>query len=341
MDQFMENLRRRGYPTVSPLPPHPCQDALLHPNTIPLRSAELKKVQVVQGRLKAKVSFLSFNPPTALQAEALPRVKTFPNSILSADTSHEQTFRREDTTPSSIFLSTPTPNRRIEVEDEEPSSDLWSEDLPPVPSSNYGARIQEEEPLVDLDATATDRNVFTDEDLKLLVGLVKPLVADLKGDLTTSDDRTTVEQNKPAGIDAESATDPSDDPKETTTNKDIVISDDYSSGEDKVTTNMPTVQVANADIPEDNNDTPDEPVSVTIKRLPENIAVMSLVTDAPETLKEPENLYINPVYMARRDRRVEEEREEKEEVFLLPAGHGLQFKFRLNDLGGGRRLGFI
>ena len=48
IDDFMENLRRRGLPTKS----------LSHPNTIPIRSVEDKQVQVLRGRLKTQVHFM-------------------------------------------------------------------------------------------------------------------------------------------------------------------------------------------------------------------------------------------------------------------------------------------
>ena len=51
IDDFMENLRRRGLPTKS----------LSHPNTIPIRSVEDKEVQVLRGRLKTQVCTSSLN----------------------------------------------------------------------------------------------------------------------------------------------------------------------------------------------------------------------------------------------------------------------------------------
>ena len=51
IDDFMENLRRRGLPTKS----------LSHPNTIPIRGVEDKQVQVLQGRLKSQVRIM-FTP---------------------------------------------------------------------------------------------------------------------------------------------------------------------------------------------------------------------------------------------------------------------------------------
>ena len=61
----------------------------------------------------------------------------------------------------------------------------------------------------------------------------------------------------------------------------------------------------------------------------ENIEVMNLVTDVSETeVKEPVNL---PIYMAMTDKDTLDTRDD--EVFLLPAGHGLQFSFKVGELG--------
>ena len=52
IDDFMENLRRRGLPTES----------LAHPNIIPIRNVkEEKQVQVLQGRLKTQVEIIAIN----------------------------------------------------------------------------------------------------------------------------------------------------------------------------------------------------------------------------------------------------------------------------------------
>ena len=56
---------------------------------------------------------------------------------------------------------------------------------------------------------------------------------------------------------------------------------------------------------------------------------MNLVTDVSETeVKEPVNL---PIYMAMTDKDTPDTRDD--EVFLLPAGHGLQFSFKVGELG--------
>ena len=51
IDDFMENLRRRGLPTES----------LAHPNIIPIRNVKEKQVQVLQGRLKTQVEIIAIN----------------------------------------------------------------------------------------------------------------------------------------------------------------------------------------------------------------------------------------------------------------------------------------
>ena len=51
IDDFMENLRRRGLLTES----------LAHPNIIPIRNVKEKQVQVLQGRLKTQVEIIAIN----------------------------------------------------------------------------------------------------------------------------------------------------------------------------------------------------------------------------------------------------------------------------------------
>ena len=51
IDDFMENLRRRGLSTES----------LAHPNIIPIRNVKEKQVQVLQGRLKTQVEIIAIN----------------------------------------------------------------------------------------------------------------------------------------------------------------------------------------------------------------------------------------------------------------------------------------
>lgn len=51
IDDFMENLRRRGLPTES----------LAHPNIIPIRNVKEKQVEVLQGRLKTQVEIIAIN----------------------------------------------------------------------------------------------------------------------------------------------------------------------------------------------------------------------------------------------------------------------------------------
>ena len=190
---------------------------------------------------------------------------------------------------------------------------------PSFPS--YGKKVPDtvEEDL-DPEVANVDPKVFADDDLELVVGLVKPLVAQLKaGHTTGADDQTEVLQNSMEGTELPPVI-PSNDLEETTTSAGLVISDYY--GEEEVTPKSVTgFQVV------DTYDS-DEPVAV-INQLPENIEVMNLVTDVSETeVKEPVNL---PIYMAMTDKDALDTRDD--EVFLLPAGHGLQFSFKVGELG--------
>ena len=182
---------------------------------------------------------------------------------------------------------------------------------PSFPS--YGKKISDNiEEELDPEVANVDRKVFADDDLELVVGLVKPLVAQLKaGHATGAGDQTEVPlQNSLEGTELPPVI-PSNDLEETTTSAGLVISDYY--GEEEVTPKSVTAS--------------DEPVAV-IKQLPENIEVMNLVTDVSETdVKEPVNL---PIYMAMTDKDTETR---DDEVFLLPAGHGLQFSFKVGELG--------
>ena len=194
--------------------------------------------------------------------------------------------------------------------------DIHTVSSSPPPFPSYGKKISDivEEDL-DPEVANVDRKVFADDDLELVVGLVKPLVAQLKaGHATGSDDQTEVPQNILEGTELPPVI-PSNDLEETTTSAGLVISDYY--GEEEVT---PKSVTASHDS--------DEPVAV-IKQLPENIEVMNLVTDVSETdVKEPVNL---PIYMAMTDKDTLDTRDD--EVFLLPAGHGLQFSFKVGELG--------
>ena len=190
---------------------------------------------------------------------------------------------------------------------------------PSFPS--YGKKISDtvEEDL-DAEVANVDRKVFADDDLELVVGLVKPLVAQLKaGHATGSDDQTEVPQNSLEGTELPPVI-PSNDLEETTTSVGLVISDYY--GEEEVT---PKSLTGSREV---NTLDSDEPVAV-VNKLPENIEVMNLVTDVSETeVKEPVNL---PIYMAMTDKDTLDTRDD--EVFLLPAGHGLQFSFKVGELG--------
>ena len=198
---------------------------------------------------------------------------------------------------------------------------IHGESSSPYPS--YGKKIPDtDEEILDLEVANVDRKVFADDDLELVVGLVKPLVAQLKAASHTTgadDDQTEVLQNSLEGATELQATViPSNDLEETTTSAGLVISDYY--GEEEVTPKSLTGSPSDSD----------EPVAV-VNQLPENIEVMNLVTDVSETeVKEPVNL---PIYMAMTDKDKALDTRDNEEVFLLPAGHGLQFSFKVGDLG--------
>ena len=201
------------------------------------------------------------------------------------------------------------------------SASIHDESSSPPSYLGYGKKIPDtDEEDIDLEVANVDRKVFAADDLELVVGLVKPLVAQLKaGHTTGADDQTEVLQNSLEGTQLPTVI-PSNDLEETTTSAGLVISDYY--GEEEVTPKTLTVSQA-----EDTRDS-DEPVAV-VNQLPENIEVMNLVTDVSETeVKEPVNL---PIYMAMTDKDALDTRDD--EVFLLPAGHGLQFRFKVGDLG--------
>ena len=202
--------------------------------------------------------------------------------------------------------------------DTSPIGSVHAEPSPPPSFSNYGKKIQDPDKREEagLEIAEAERRVFADDDLQLVVGLVKPLVARLKAGLTNgADDQTGVVQNiqqTPTDI-------PSNDLEETTTSEGLVISD-YP-GEDEVTLKSLS-ESQGADERE-----PDEPIMV-VDKLPDNIEVMNLVTDVSETeVKEPVN---QPIYMAMTDKDTQDAKDD--EVFLLPAGHGLQFSFKVGDL---------
>ena len=195
----------------------------------------------------------------------------------------------------------------------------------PLSFSSYGKKIPDtdEEEFLDLEVANVDRKVFADDDLELVVGLVKPLVAQLKAGHTTGadDDQTEVLQNSLEGTTELPTVIPSNDLKKTTTSAGLVISDYY--GEEEVT---PKSLTGSQEV---NTLDSDEPVAV-VNQLPENIEVMNLVTDVSETeVKEPVNL---PIYMAMTDKDTLDTTRD-DEVFLLPAGHGLQFSFKVGELG--------
>ena len=327
IDDFMENLRRRGLPTKS----------LSHPNTIPIHSVDNKQVQVLSGRLKTQVQIILTDYFLSLiflqEPSVLPRNKVLSDPILATETRGNNALENVDNRRidpgSEISLSEEGPTTKAAQDakekpelmtDRSTAIDIHTVSSSPPPFPSYGKKISdivEEDPEV----ANVDRKVFADDDLELVVGLVKPLVAQLKaGHATGAGDQTEVPlQNSLEGTELPPVI-PSNDLEETTTSAGLVISDYY--GEEEVTPKSVTgSQVV------DTQDS-DEPVAV-IKQLPENIEVMNLVTDVSETdVKEPVNL---PIYMAMTDKDTLDTRDD--EVFLLPAGHGLQFSFKVGELG--------
>ena len=205
-----------------------------------------------------------------------------------------------------------------------PKTAIHAESSSPPSYPSYGKKIPDtDEEILDLEVANVDRKVFADDDLELVVGLVKPLVAQLKAASHTTgadDDQTEVllQNSLEGATELQATVIPSNDLEETTTSAGLVISDYY--GEEEVTPKSLTGSPSDSD----------EPVAV-VNQLPENIEVMNLVTDVSETeVKEPVNL---PIYMAMTDKDTALDTRDDEEVFLLPAGHGLQFSFKVRDLG--------
>ena len=196
---------------------------------------------------------------------------------------------------------------------------------PPPSFSSYGKKIpeMEEEGLI-VEEANVDQRVFADEDLELVVGLVKPLVAQLKagaGAGTAGDQTEPLLQNSLEGAELPVTVIPSNGLEETTTSAGLVISDYY--GKEEVDTQKSLTE--SEEVMETRDSV--EPIAVA-NQLPDNIEVMNLVTDVSETeVKEPVNV---PIYMAMTDKDALDTRDD--EVFLLPAGHGLQFSFKVGDL---------
>jgi hypothetical protein len=240
----------------------------------------------------------------------------------------------------------------------------------PSKSPEYGDRTTAEDAL-DLEASASNRKVFTEDDLELLVSLVKPLVAELKANLTTADDRSEVRQNYIAGMDSSAASAREHTP-ETTEMTSLIITDYYGSGEEEVIdNNFPAGKAIPKAATDDDQDASHEKLGVdevesmvdkiaseletiekedavtttALNQLPEDLIVMSQVVEMPKTpnfllSQEEENKVNNlPFYMAMTAG--EEAPEKKEEVFYLPAGHGLRISFKLGDLTPGRRLAVV
>ena len=199
---------------------------------------------------------------------------------------------------------------------------IYDQSSSPPSFSSYGKKIpeMEEEGLI-VEEANVDQRVFADEDLELVVGLVKPLVAQLKAGAGAAGDQTEpLLQNSLEGAELPVTVIPSNGLEETTTSAGLVISDYYGKEEVDIQKSLTESEVM---------ETRDsvEPIAVA-NQLPDNIEVMNLVTDVSETeVKEPVNV---PIYMAMTDKDALDTRDD--DVFLLPAGHGLQFSFKVRDL---------
>ena len=265
----------------------------------------------------------------------LPRMRVLPTPIVAA---------QEDINDFSFVASD---QRRI---DTEPIDEIRTQE-----SSGYGDKILLDKKQ-DLEVSASE-NVFTKDDLELVAGLVKPLVAELKAGPATTD-QPVAEQNNSLEID-NTITTPSEPIEETTNDVSMIITDYYGSGHEKVISDYSNkIQLTDAENLDDVKDSLNEILesddsneSGVIHKLPENIAVMSLVRETPEIFEEKrEDL---PVFMAmvqeqevevEKELEVQKEDEEQEEVFYLPAGHGLRFSFKRGNLGKlrpGRGLGIF
>ena len=199
---------------------------------------------------------------------------------------------------------------------------IYDQSSSPPSFSSYGKKIpeMEEEGLI-VEEANVDQRVFADEDLELVVGLVKPLVAQLKAGAGAAGDQTEpLLQNSLEGAELPVTVIPSNGLEETTTSAGLVISDYY--GKEEVGTQK---SLTESEVMETRDSV--EPIAVA-NQLPDNIEVMNLVTDVSETeVKEPVNV---PIYMAMTDKDALDTRDD--DVFLLPAGHGLQFSFKVRDL---------
>ena len=198
---------------------------------------------------------------------------------------------------------------------------IYDQSSSPPSFSSYGKKIpeMEEEGLI-VEEANVDQRVFADEDLELVVGLVKPLVAQLKAGGAAGDQTEPLLQNSLEGAELPVTVIPSNGLEETTTSAGLVISDYY--GKEEVDTQQ---SLTESEVMETRDSV--EPIAVA-NQLPDNIEVMNLVTDVSETeVKEPVNV---PIYMAMTDKDALDTRDD--EVFLLPAGHGLQFSFKVGDL---------
>ena len=198
---------------------------------------------------------------------------------------------------------------------------IYDQSSSPASFSSYGKKIpeMEEEGLI-VEEANVDQRVFADEDLELVVGLVKPLVAQLKAGGAAGDQTEPLLQNSLEGAELPVTVIPSNGLEETTTSAGLVISDYY--GKEEVDTQK---SLTESEVMETRDSV--EPIAVA-NQLPDNIEVMNLVTDVSETeVKEPVNV---PIYMAMTDKDALDTRDD--EVFLLPAGHGLQFSFKVRDL---------
>ena len=244
----------------------PTQDSLVRPNTIPIRGVEEKQVMelltrptVVKGRLRQ------------VKKEVQPRVKVMDTAILAEE---EGTTEKLDSSFLTSFIT-----RRI---DEDLIPENWED--------NYGNKIQEVsieieevEDADDLETAESQQDTFTKEDLKGLVGLVKPLVAELKAGLTTTTDQTVYDDNKDEATTIIQADEPIE---ETTTEIALIITDYYGDGEDKVTDDDLIHKLADqayrpnyVEVTRKESEEEGDVTATTTERLHGSMEVMSLVRE--------------------------------------------------------------
>ena len=267
------------------------------------------------------ISLLSLQEPSVL-----PRNKVLSTAILATT---ETRGKSENDKNENRRIDPGSENALLEEgqttgggKDTKTAINIYDQSSSPQPSfSSYGKKIPEMEEDLIVEEANVDQRVFADEDLELVVGLVKPLVAQLKAAAGAAGDQTEpLLQNSLEGAELPVTVIPSNGLEETTTSAGLVISDYY--GKEEVGTQK---SLTESEVMETRDSV--EPIAVA-NQLPDNIEVMNLVTDVSETeVKEPVNV---PIYMAMTDKDALDTRDD--EVFLLPAGHGLQFSFKVRDL---------